>query len=173
MLTSMFYNTPPFMISTSSAALPAPASSLTSHSSARLSRFWSLLAAGSASSLAEPSRGCGGADTGDLWFSWRYGGGFLQWHWTPFPSLVSVISLSLSFYNLKSTCITKFGTLIEWFGFKRTLKIIFQPFPGQGYFSLDQIVQSSIQPGPSTTTSEFGFFFLSVLVFCFVLFFPF
>lgn len=40
-LTSMFYNTLPFMISTSFAALPASASNCTSYSSARLGRFWS------------------------------------------------------------------------------------------------------------------------------------
>lgn len=53
-LTSVFYNTLSFMISTSFAALPAPASNCTSHSSAGLSRFRSqarsLLAAGDASS---------------------------------------------------------------------------------------------------------------------------
>lgn len=38
-LTSMFYNTLPFMISTSFAALPAPASNCTSYSSAGLSRL--------------------------------------------------------------------------------------------------------------------------------------
>lgn len=53
-LTSVFYNTVSFMISTSFAALPAPASNCTSYSSAGLSRLRSqarsLLAAGDASS---------------------------------------------------------------------------------------------------------------------------
>lgn len=76
---------------------------------------------------------------GDPWFSWGFGSGFLQWHWSPFLSL-SVTSESFSnfslaqFLQLKSTCITKFGTLMEWFVFEGTLKIIFQPFPGQGHF---------------------------------------
>lgn len=92
-LTSMFYNTLPFMISTSFAALPAPASNCTSYSSARLSRFWSQacclcwLQATSAPCLSS-SQGCRQSwGMGILGFSLGFATGLFQWHQAPSVSL--------------------------------------------------------------------------------------
>lgn len=116
-LTSMFYNTFPFTISTSFAALPAPASNCTSYSSARLSRFWSQ-----ASSLCwlqampapspSSSQGCrqswGMGLLGSPWVLLRACSSGIGHLLSP---LVSATSLSFGFYNLISTCLARFGTL--------------------------------------------------------------
>jgi len=47
-------------------------------------------------------------------------------------------------------CTTNYHRIIEWFGLEGTLKLIwFQPpCREQGHLPLDQVAQSSIQPGP-------------------------
>lgn len=108
-LTSMFYNTLPFMISTSFAAVPPLASDCTSYSSARLSRVWSRasspcwLQALPAPCLSS-SRGC----------RQSWGMGLLRSPWLLLLARsggYQAPSLSLDFCSLISTRIAEFGAL--------------------------------------------------------------